>query len=184
MTTNRDLVGKTFNNLEVIKFSHFSEPVFYKGKNKGRRKFWLCKCILCGKTKAIREDSLLDSHIKSCGCLQRKNAYIMSQNNIKHHKTNTRLYNIWCSMKQRCYYVKHKEFKYWGGKGVTVCDEWKDNFQNFYDWAINNGYKDNLSIDRINCNGNYCPDNCRWATAKEQVNNTLPKGYYNAHNRI
>lgn len=83
----------------------------------------------------------------------------------------TRIYRIWQDMKNRCYYKKLPEFKYWGGRGITICKEWRESFLNFYKWALANGYKDNLSIDRVDVNGNYEPSNCRWATAYEQVHN-------------
>lgn len=91
--------------------------------------------------------------------------------NLRHGMRNTRLYDIWRSMKQRCYNPKTNRYKKYGGRGITVCDEWKDNFQSFYDWAMSNGYSDDLSIDRIDPNGNYESNNCRWATAKQQANN-------------
>ena len=91
---------------------------------------------------------------------------------IKHRMCHTRLYQIWNSMKQRCSNPKAISYKYYGARGVTVCQEWLNSFQAFYDWAIANGYADNLSIDRRNANGNYCPENCRWTTVKEQQNNT------------
>jgi len=89
-----------------------------------------------------------------------------------HGLSKTRLYNIWTDMKRRCYNPKNKRFECYGGKGVCVCEEWKTNFIEFYKWSTNNGYADNLSIDRIDVNGNYEPGNCRWVTQKIQQRNT------------
>ena len=88
-----------------------------------------------------------------------------------HHQSGTRLYNIWCCMKGRCFNEKQENYPKYGGRGITVCEEWKENFMAFYEWAINNGYTEELSIDRIDNDGNYEPSNCRWVTQTEQVNN-------------
>lgn len=89
----------------------------------------------------------------------------------KHGMKHTRIYEIWCGIKKRCYNKKCKSYPNYGGRGISVCDEWKNNFLIFYEWSIKNGYKDFLQIDRIDTNGNYCPQNCRWSTPLEQQRN-------------
>ena len=132
-------------------------PTNEKTKNGGYK--WLFRCD-CGNTKIIPANSVRSGHVKSCGCLTKL-----------HGCTNTRLFHIWVDMKQRCENPNHPQFYLWGGKGIKVCDEWHD-FLVFKKWAESSGYCDNLSIDRINGERDYCPENCRWATAKQQARNT------------
>lgn len=96
---------------------------------------------------------------------------MINKGNLRHGMRHTRLYDIWRGMKQRCYNPKTNRYKNYGGRGICVCDEWKNDFQSFYNWAISSGYSDDLTIDRINTDGNYEPGNCRWATVKQQANN-------------
>ena len=163
----KDLTNRKFGRLTVVRLHHKVQKYKPNGRPNGHRFYWECKCS-CGQTKIILADHLTRHKILSCGCLGRERASLAS---TKHKLHGTRIYGIWGSMIQRCKNEHIERYDIYGGRGIEVCKEWKEDFLNFYNWAINNGYKDNLSIDRINVNGNYEPSNCRWATAKEQARN-------------
>lgn len=127
-----------------------------------------CKCI-CGCIKKYTFSHLKRLCTMSCGCLTPK---IKSEKKSKHRLSNTRLYQIFNGIKTRCYNENSEDYKTYGGKGIKICQEWLDNFLNFYNWSIANGYQDNLSIDRKNNDGDYCPENCRWTTQYHQSRNT------------
>lgn len=131
------------------------------------RKRWACRCE-CGNTTFVRGDHLKDAHVKSCGCASSQKS---KERFTKHGMSRSRIYRIWTGMKQRCLNQNSESYADYGGRGITVCNEWANDFQVFYDWAVLNGYSDKLSIDRINPNGNYEPSNCRWATMREQERN-------------
>lgn len=127
---------------------------------------WICKCD-CGNEVIVSRHNLRDGSTKSCGCWQ-----IESRGRNKTHgERHTRLYKIWASMKQRCYCQSQQNYPHYGGRGIVVCEEWRNNYEAFRNWAIANGYCDNLTIDRIDTDGNYEPSNCRWATVEMQRNN-------------
>lgn len=105
----------------------------------------------------------IGNDVKSCGCLK-------IETHRTHNQSKTRLYNIWILMKKRCDCETSENYKYYGGRGVSYCEEWKK-FENFRDWSLQNGYSDNLTLDRIDVDGNYEPTNCKWSTLKEQGNN-------------
>ena len=132
----------------------------------GRKRAWFCRCD-CGTEKNVYEDTLLLGTSKSCGCYHKEE---MSCRLKTHNMTHTRLYRIYYDIRQRCNNSKNKRYADYGGRGIKVCEEWlgKNGFINFYNWAITNGYQENLTIDRIDVNGNYAPANCRWLTIGQQ----------------
>lgn len=133
--------------------------------------FWKCRCD-CGKETIVRPYKLIKGRTKSCGCYHRD--YRIERNKVekvKHGGRKERLYGIWSGMKVRCTCPHNKDYPGWGGKGVSVCDEWTNDYAKFRDWALNNGYKEGLTIDRIDPSGNYCPENCRWITIEAQQRN-------------
>ena len=159
-----DLTGRKFGRLLVLKREN---PI-------NKRTLWLCKCD-CGKEVVVESYNLRKGHTQSCGCLQAEAA---SKANKTHGLKDARIYRIWNCMKNRCYRKSYHAYKHYGGRGIKVCDEWLNDFQSFHDWAMANGYDDNLSIDRIDNNKGYQPDNCRWVTMAEQnKNKRVANGY-------
>lgn len=159
----KDLTGKTYGRLKVLERHSDVCPVK-----------WLCYCdpTLGGcSSYVIRTSYSLTRkgvEIKSCGCYHKER---LSSYASKHKECSSRLYNIWVCMRSRCYYPNSISYKWYGGRGITVCEEWKNSFEAFRDWALANGYGDLLQLDRMDSNGNYEPDNCRWYTSKQNNRN-------------
>lgn len=155
-----DLTGQKYGKLTVISRSKdYISPKGYIAVN------WKCKCD-CGKIIIIRGCNLKSGATRSCGCEK-----VLHPNRTTHGGTNTRLYKIWKHMRTRCKNPNDLTYNDYGGRGITICNEW-DDFEEFRNWSLEHGYTDDLSIDRVDYNGNYCPDNCRWTDALTQANNT------------
>ena len=173
-----DVAGKSLKKIHSFSKSH---PESLSGMRFGRllaikktrenykSDYWLCKCD-CGAEKEIRCDALLNGRTKSCGCFLRESA---KERATKHGLNKSKIYGVFYAMHHRCENTKDVAYKYYGGRGISVCDEWSygGGFEKFYKWAVENGYKEGLTIDRINTDGNYEPKNCKWATRKEQQQN-------------
>lgn len=150
----KDLTGLTFGYWKVLR----------RAENKGKRAMWLCKCV-CGKEKVIQGTSLKSGLSKSCGCKK-------SENHFKTHGlANHPLYAKWLAIRHRCKNPHNHKYKNYGGKGITVCSEWDSDFELFYEWALSNGYKEGLELDRIDNTKGYSPENCRFVTHKENLRN-------------
>ena len=180
MGTVKDLTGQKFGRLTVIEQHGFGKP----NKNGSRYAMWYCKCD-CGNYCERDTATLKEKCNHSCGCLAKEHLKDMANGNITHGMTGTRLYGCYKGMLSRCYREKDIHYKAYGDRGITVCDEWKNNAKAFIDWALTHGYSDNLTIERIDVNGNYEPSNCTWIPMSEQYKNKqsnhskqpLPKPY-------
>lgn len=164
MKEKLDLTGKQFGDWTVL----YEEP------QEGYVRKWRCRCV-CGAEKTVYQGNLTQGKSHGCGCAARK---LTGERARTHGKRNTRLYVVWCDMRSRCYRQGDRSYKNYGARGITVCDEWlgKKGFQNFWEWAYANGYDDNApkgecTLDRIDVNGNYCPENCRWVNTSAQMRN-------------
>lgn len=153
-----DLSGQRFGRLTVIERA---------GSDKRKNVLWLCKCD-CGNTTIVNRCSLKSGNTKSCGCLR---VDIIKATHTTHGGSNTKLFRSWNNAKTRCYRISSKDYKEYGARGIRMCDEWLHDFGAFQKWALENGYSDSLTLDRINPDGNYCPENCRRADIETQANN-------------
>lgn len=169
-TTGEELIGKKIGRLTVLSVS---KPYIWHGKIFDY--FMRCRCD-CGKEVDVRRCRLtVHNPTNSCGCIQTE---ILIARNSRHSLSNTVLYSRYLKIKNRCYNPNCKSYKNYGGRGIRMCDEWFKSFETFYKWAINNGFRKELTIDRIDNDGDYSPGNCRWVTTKVQNYNKRSNRFY------
>ena len=174
MAKHQDLTGKKFGRLTVLKEVGHPKPGQY---------LWECECSCSNHTHIIVDGhKLKNGNTKSCGCLHRELLQKRNKENAIHHIENERIYRIWRGMKERCYNKSHKKFEYYGGKGIKICQQWLDSYETFEKWSLNNGYNDDLTIERKDNSLDYCPENCCWATWTEQQNHKSNNKYLTYHN--
>lgn len=166
----KDLTGQKFGRLSVI-----CQGENYKSPKGSTISMWWCQCDCGSKPILLRRDSLTTENTQSCGCLQKEAVTI-------HRGTGTRLYQTWRNMINRCYREDTDSFYLYGAKGISVCDEWRNDFDCFRKWAYENGYNDQLTIERKDNTKNYCPENCKWVTSKEQSKHTS-RNHYLSYNQ-
>lgn len=169
-----DLTGQKFGRLTVIELA----------ETKNWNVYWKCKCE-CGNYTTVLSSKLRVERTQSCGCIRKE---IIIQRSEKHGLRHKRIYNIYCTMKARCYNSNSEEYHNYGGRGIVICKEWlgENGIENFAKWAYENGYNESAdfgqcTIDRIDVNGNYEPSNCRWTTNKEQMRNLRSTIYLTYH---
>ena len=168
-----DLTGQKYGRLTVL--NRASDYIKKSGKKIVR---WHCKCD-CGNEVDVIASDLRSGHTQSCGCYMIDRT---KETSATHGKTNTRLYNVWSNMRERCYCPTLPTYPRYGGRGIKMCDEWHNSYLVFEQWALNNGYNENAprgecTIDRIDVDGNYCPENCRWVNQKAQMSNVSYNHY-------
>lgn len=180
MSKFNDLTGMTFGRLTVLK---------HVGSNKHKKALFLCKCS-CGKEVIVIGSQLKSGSTKSCGCLhdeksseRAKERNLRENPNTSHGESSNHLYYVWRGIINRCYNIKAENYKNYGGRGIAVCEEWK-NLKTFLKWAEQSNYKEGLTIERINVNGNYEPSNCTWIPAKDQAKNRRPRSEWNTNLEI